>query len=168
MHHNLDIHPIPEKTLYVSELDLLNSDSYATKAEYDQALTGKTVSQGGILPEDNVRIYIPMDLNADAIMHQLNLLYLMLESPSEHNETWFFSGVQALISQLEIYDQVWVARDAAHTIQKTEGGKLHSSQGIQLARKMVNYLSEDEGSAECFPFEIIDELREEYLDYEEQ
>ena len=42
------------------------------------------------------------------------------------------------------------------TIQKTEGGKLHSSQGIQLARKMVNYLSEDEGSAECFPFEIID------------
>lgn len=108
------------------------------------------------MPEDNVRIYIPMDLNADAIMHQLNLLYLMLESPSEHNETWFFSGVQALISQLEIYDQVWVARDAAHTIQKTEGGKLHSSQGIQLARKMVNYLSEDEGSAECFPFEIID------------
>lgn len=138
MHHNLGIHPIPEKTLYVNELDLLNSDNYETKAEYDQALTGKTVSQGGILPEDNVRIYIPMDLKAAVIMHQLNLLYLMLESPSEDNETWFSSGVRVLISQLEIYDQVWVARDAAHAVQKTEGGRFYSKQGIQLAQEYLS------------------------------
>lgn len=56
-----------------------------------------------------------------------------------------------------------LARDLAHAVQKTEGGRIHSSQGIQLARKMINYLLEDEGSAECVPFEIIDELREEYL-----
>lgn len=68
-----------------------------------------------------------------------------------------------MISQLEIYDQVWVARDAAHAVQKTEGGRLHSKQGIQLAQEIVRYLSEDEGAAECFPFEIIDELTEEYL-----
>ena len=53
-----------------------------------KALTGKTISEGGILPEDNVRIYVLMDLNADNIMQQLNMVYLMLKSPDEENETW--------------------------------------------------------------------------------
>ena len=30
-----------------------------------KAASGKTIAQGGILPDDNVRIYVLMDLNAD-------------------------------------------------------------------------------------------------------
>ena len=88
MHHDLDIHPIPEKVLYINELELLAPDNYLTYEEYEKALTGKTISEGGILPEDNVRIYVLMDLNADNIMQQLNMVYLMLKSPDEENETW--------------------------------------------------------------------------------
>lgn len=51
-------------------------------------------------------------------------------------------------------------RDLLNAVQRKNGGILHSEKGIELVRKMVEYLSEDEGSAECFPFEIIDELKE--------
>ena len=57
MHHKLDIHPIPE--------------------EMQKAVTGKKKSEGGILPDDNVRIYVPMDLNADGIMRQIYALRMM-------------------------------------------------------------------------------------------
>lgn len=39
--------------------------------EMEKAVTGKKKYEGGILPDDNVRIYVPMDLNADGIMRQL-------------------------------------------------------------------------------------------------
>lgn len=68
MHHNLDIHPIPTDMLYVNELSLAGKALYETKQDMDKALTGRTKSNGGNLSDDNVRIYVPMDLNADIIM----------------------------------------------------------------------------------------------------
>lgn len=68
MHHKLDIHPIPTDVLYVNELSLARKAPYETKQDMDKALTGRTKSNGGILPDDNVRIYVPMNLNADIIM----------------------------------------------------------------------------------------------------
>ena len=65
MHHNLDIHPIPEKVLYINEMDFLEPNYYELKEQIKKATSGKTIAQGGILPDDNVRIYVPMDLNAD-------------------------------------------------------------------------------------------------------
>lgn len=159
MHHKLDIHPIPEKVLYVNELNLVTSSQYEMQDDYEKALTGKRISEGGILPEDNVRIYIPMDLSAENIMRQLYILYRHLGSPTESNEYQYYSEVRKLISWLEIYAQVWVARDSAHAVQKTDGGSLHSQQGIKLAKQMIDLLSEDEGCAECFPFDIIKELK---------
>ena len=41
---------------------------YETKDTMEKAVTGKCVRDSGILPDDNVRIYVPMDLNADIIM----------------------------------------------------------------------------------------------------
>lgn len=162
MHHKLDVKPIPEQVLYINEIDLVSPDSYQTIKEYEKVLMGKTVSNGGILPDDNVRIYIPMDLNADAIMKRLYQIYGTFGSPSEDNESAYNTVVRQLVSQLEIYDQVWAVGDMEHAVQKENGGILHSEKGIGLARKIVEYLSEDEGSAECFPFEIIDELRESF------
>lgn len=160
MHHKLDVAPIPEKVLYINELDLVAPNIYRTIKEYEKALEGKTISNGGILPDDNVRIYVPMNLNAEEIMQRLEILYFAFGSPTERNEASYDEAVRQLVSQLEIYDQVWVARDLAHAVQKENGGIVHSRKGIELAQKMVDYLSEDEGSAELFPFEIIDELKE--------
>ena len=162
MHHKLDTHPIPEKVLYVNELNLVTSNQYEMLTDYEKALTGKRISEGGILPEDNVRIYVPMDLSAESIMRQLHILYAQLGSPTESNEYQYYSEMRKLVSRLEIYDQVWVVRDSGHAVQKTDGGSLHSQQGIELAKKMVNFLLEDEGCAECFPFEFIKELKIEF------
>ena len=65
MHHKLDIHPIPEEVLYVNDLLLAGKVPYETKDDMEKAVTGKKKSEGGILPDDNVRIYVPMDLNAE-------------------------------------------------------------------------------------------------------
>ncbi len=118
MHHKLDIHPIPTDVLYVNELSLAGKAPYETKQDMDKALTGRTKSNGGILPDDNVRIYVPMDLNAAIIMWQLYSLHSTLGYSTEKNESSYCSGVGKVISQLEIYDQVWAARNLEDTVQK--------------------------------------------------
>ena len=103
-----------------------------------------------------------MDLSADSIMGQLYSLYSSLGSPTENNELGYCAGVRKVISQLEIYDQVWAARKAAETVQKKDGGERHSLQGIELAKRIVKYLEDNEGTAELFPYEEIEDLREEF------
>ena len=160
MHHNLDIHPIPTDVLYVNELSLAGKAPYETKQDMDKALTGRTKSNGGILPDDNVRIYVPMELNADIIMWQLYSLHSTLGYSTERNESVYCSGVGKVISQLEIYDQVWAARKPEDTVQKEDGGVRHSHQGIELAKQIVKYLEDIEGTVGCFPYDEIQELRE--------
>ena len=46
MHHNLDIHPIPEKVLYINEMDLLEPNYYELKEQIKKAASGKTIAQG--------------------------------------------------------------------------------------------------------------------------
>lgn len=160
MQHKLDIHPLPTDVLYVNELSLAGESLYETKQDMDKALTGRTKSNGGILPDDNVRIYVPMDLNADIIRWQPYSLHSTLGYPTERNESAYCSGVGQVISQLEIYDQVWAARSLEDTAQKEDGGVRHSHQGIELAKQIVKHLEEIEGTAECFPYDEIQELRE--------
>ena len=158
-HHKLDIRPIPEEVLYVNDLSLTGALTYETKDDIEKAVTGKKKSEGGILPDDNVRIYVPMDLNADGIMCRLYALYALLGYPAESNESAYYSGVRKIITQLEIYDQVWMVRKVEESVQKANGGDRHSRKGIELARKIVKYLEENEGTAECFPYDEIEELR---------
>lgn len=160
MHHKLDVHPIPTDVLYVNEMSLAGKALYETKQDMDKALTGRTKSNGGILPDDNVRIYVPMDLNADIIMWRLYSLHSTLGYSTEKNEFAYCSGDGKVISQLEIYDQVWAARNLEDTVQKEDGGVRHSNQGIELAKQIVKYLEDIEGTAERFPYDVIQELRE--------
>ena len=60
MHHKLDIHPVPEEVLYINELSLAENVPYETKDTMEKAVTGKCVRDSGILPDDNVRIYVPI------------------------------------------------------------------------------------------------------------
>jgi hypothetical protein len=160
MHHKLGIHPFPTDVLYVNELSLAGKTPYETKQDMDKALIGRKKLNGGILPDDNVRIYVPMDLNVDIIMWQLYSLHSTLGYSTERNESVYCSGGGKVISQLEIYDQVWAARNLEDTVQKEDGGVRHSHQGIELAKQIVKYLEEIEGTAECFPYDGIQELRE--------
>ena len=49
-------------------MNFLEPNYYQLKEQIKKATSGKTIDQGGILPDDNVRIYVPIDLNADKIM----------------------------------------------------------------------------------------------------
>ena len=162
MHHNLDIYPIPADVLYINELSLAENVPYETKRDMERAVTGESEKEGGILPNDNVRIYVPIDLNADIIMWQLYSLFGSHGYPTESNESVYSSAVRKIISQLEIYDQVWSARNVGETVQKVDGGVRHSRKGIELAGKIVKYLEDNDGSAECFPYDEIEELKNEF------
>lgn len=80
MHHDLDIHPIPEKVLYINDLSIADTAfGYETKKQHQKAITGKIHANGGILADDNVRIYIPLDLNADQILSRLQQIYRVMQ-----------------------------------------------------------------------------------------
>ncbi len=147
-HHRLDPYPIPkEKTpLCINEPWLIDKSllEYPPRREPDEQ-------------EDNVRIYIPMDLNRDAILRRLDRVIAHYGEATEENEMEFGVDVGMIISQVEIYDQVWFVR---HMPDKGE----HSNEAKELVREIIDRLKEiSDGCAECFPFDTIDELEREYL-----
>ena len=147
-HHRLDPYPIPkEKTpLCINEPWLIDKSllEYPPRREPDEK-------------EDNVRIYIPMDLNRDAILRRLDRVIAHYGEATEENEMEFGVDVGMIISQVEIYDQVWFVR---HMPDKGE----HSNEAKELVREIIDRLKEiSDGCAECFPFDTIDELEREYL-----
>lgn len=162
MHHKLDIYPYPKEVLYINEFELVdNVNTYFKRKDYEKALTGSNKSQGGILPDDNVRIYVPIDLNGDYIINRLYYLFYLFGEPDYKNEMGLSTEVDKLISQLEIYDQVWTVRDLGNSYTNEEG-RLHGPKGKQLAKRFIDVLMENEGSAECFPFDVIENLRKEF------
>ena len=162
MRHKLDYKPIPEDVLYINELDLADSVPYETNIEMEKALTGKCKKEGGVLPNDNVRIYVPIDINPEAIMWRLDFLFITMDYPTEDNESAYSFAVRRIISQLEIYDQVCVTRNFENSVQKELGGVRHSREGIELARRIADYLEENDGPAELFPWDEIEKLRKEF------
>ena len=150
-HHNLDPYPIPreKKPMYINEPWLI-----------DRSLMNEQVKREPEEKEDNIRIYIPMDLNKDAIMRRLWNVISLYEEASEENEFNFSQDVDALISQIEIYDQIWYIR---HMPSK---GK-HSIEAVELVKEFVEQLEEiPDACAERFPFDTIEELKREYLEFE--
>ena len=72
MHHKIDVHPIPDSPIYINDLSIATTyNPYELKRQAELAVTGKTVSKGGILPDDNVRVYVPLDINAEYIIGEL-------------------------------------------------------------------------------------------------
>lgn len=162
MRHKLDYKPIPEEVLYINELDLADSVPYETNIEMEKALTGKRKKEGGVLPDDNVRIYVPIDINPEAIMWRLNFLFVTMDYSTEDNESAYSFAVRRIISQLEIYDQVCVTRNFENSVQKELVGVRHSREGIELAKRIADYLEENDGTAELFPWDEIEKLRKEF------
>ena len=148
-HHTLDVHPIPKEKapLYINESWLI-----------DRSLL--EISNGSKEPEqeqDNIRVYLPLDINKSTILRRLDLLITHYGEANEKNEIDFSIDVNMLVSQIEIYDQIWYAR------HMSENGD-HSREAVELVREFITRLEEiPDGCAELFPFELIDILRKEYL-----
>lgn len=150
-HHSLDVYPVPREKapMYINEPWLI-----------DRSLMGEHVQREPEEKEDNIRIYIPMDLNRESIMRRLANIISLYEEASEENEFNFSQDVDAIISQIEIYDQIWYVRHMPPD-------RKHSAEAVALVKDFVAQLEEiPDACAERFPFETIDELKREYLGFE--
>jgi len=148
-HHDSDIHPIPEnkEPLFINEPWLIDR----SQAVMD------SVSKAPESAADNIRIYIPLDINKSAIIRQLFDLIDRYVEANEDNEFNFSSDVDALVSQTEIYNQVWSVKH-----MQEEGSR--SKEAIELVEEFIERLEEiPDGGAELFPFEHIEKLREQYF-----
>lgn len=96
-----------------------------------------------------------MDISHAAVLRRLSSIIHKYGEANEDNEFTFALEVCSLISQIGIYDQIHYVRSGAE-------GK-HSKEACELVREFVVQLKEiPDGCAELFPFELIDELEEEY------
>ena len=147
-HHTLDINPLPEdkRPLYINE-------PYLVDETLSELLPRKREPES---QSDNIRIYVPIDINGEAVLRRLHCIIQRYGEANEANESDFRAEVYRLIAQTEIYDQVWYVR-------KVTPGNRHSEKGIELIRKIVQRLREiPDACAESFPYDVIDELRKEY------
>ena len=146
-HHILDITPVPASVTYVNEPSLIDITAPASDDK-----------------PDNIRIYVPMDINKDAILRRLSDLVDKYGEANEGNESDFSCDVGQLVSQIEIYDQIWTVRAMKQSVVNSKGRR-HSLRTRELVAAFVKALEEiPDGCAECFPFEMIDNLRGEYLE----
>ncbi len=108
-------------------------------------------------PKEQSRVHVPLDLNKEAILRRLEDIISIFEEATWYNETNFSVTVAILIVQMEIYDHIWNIRN-----DLDEG--IHSKEAIELVKEFIEVLEDiPDGCADSFPFEMIDELREEYL-----
>lgn len=148
-HHRIDPDPVPKKVTYINETWIADStiqprvkDKYQPEDLIDTAA-------------DNVRVYVPLDISHTAVLRRLRSIIHKYGEANEGNEFAFESEVCSLVSQIEIYDQI-------HYVSSGGEGK-HSKEACELVREFVAQLKEiPDGCAELFPFELIDELEEEY------
>lgn len=144
--HKIDVAPETKDDLpiYIHEPELL-----------DGSLLEVDVSQVAE-PEDNVRVFVPLDISCEAILRRLDWIIHRYGEATEKNELNFARDVRMILPQAEIYDQVWLARHGT-------AGERHSEEGVRLIQQVVDTLVQiPDGCAEYFPFELVDELCLEY------
>jgi hypothetical protein len=148
-YHRLDAYPIPkDKTpLYINEPWLIDNSIMEIRLDASEPEQ----------QDDNVRIYIPLDINKKAVLRRLQMTIARYGEANEKNESDFRMDVEALISHVEIYDQIWYVR------HMPPEGK-HSKEAIELVKEIIVLLEEiPDSCAETFPFEMIDSLKDEYF-----
>lgn len=151
--HQIDIYPIPENETprFINEPWLIDKSIWCDTVKELEKLRQ---------PEgqpDNIRIYLPLDLNQKAFLRRLDYVISHYGEANEDNESDFSADVRYILDQVEIYDKIWRLR--------SPGDQRHSEQVKQLMRAFIQKLEQiPDGCAECFPFEMIDELTKEYLE----
>jgi hypothetical protein len=98
-----------------------------------------------------------LDINREAVLRRVNSVVEKYGEANEENEIAFQMDIEAIIAQIEIYDQIWFVR---HMPSK---GK-HSIEATNLVKEVILLLKEiPDGCAELFPYETIEALKVEYL-----
>ena len=151
-HHNLDVHPIPKESMprFINEPWMI-----------DPSL--QWVQENGYTPAppeaaDNIRVYIPMDICKESILRRLSFIINRYGAATEANEMDYAYDVVNLISQIEIYDQIWFIR------HMPKQGK-HSVEAIELVKEFVAKLEDiEEGDSEMFPYTTIEKLKKEFIE----
>ena len=149
-HHKLDPYPLPKEKLplYINEPWMIDKSII----ECRQAEADRMPDQAS----DNIRVYLPIDLNKTAILRRLHRVIAQYQEALYKNEMEFWVDTQMLVSQIEIYDQIWYVRH-----MPKEGN--HSLEAKELVKEFVGLLKEiPDAGAETFPFELIEELAEEF------
>lgn len=117
--------------------------------------------------DDGFVISSKVKINPESILARLDSIIRHYGEATEENEFEFSSDVSELVSQIEIYDQAIINK-----YKSSETGELssylgkndHSKEAIELVEEFVDVLRDiPDGCAELFPFDMIDELTEEYL-----
>ena len=143
-HHDLDIYPMPkdQAPLYVNEPWIVDSSLL-------EGVTGEVN-----MPDDNIRVYVPLDISKSVILLRLKIIIAKYGEANETNELDFLAEVRQLVYQIELYDQIWTARNSVDGMDKV----------VELVEEFVALLEEiPDGCAEYFPLALIKELRKDYL-----
>jgi len=156
-HHDLDPYPIPKDRtpMFINEPWIIDEswDRPVPKKVKDLKYELKRPDSEA----DNIRIYVPIDLNKKAILRRLHTVIAKFGDACEKNEFHYSAEVQELIYQIEIYDQIW------HVRHWVDGCK-HSEEAKDLVTEFIKLLEQiPDACAECFPFVEIEYLKREYL-----
>ena len=104
---------------------------YEMVKDYQRALNGD-------LPSDNVRVYVPMDINSDLLKRELQFIHNILGDVTEKNEYEYGLFVSKLISKIEIY--------------------IGYQDGNDLIEYFIDYLENIDGVGVSFPYFEIQRL----------
>ncbi len=70
--------------------------------------------------KDNIRVYVPLDRNHSAILRRLEAVIDRYGEANEENEMDFSIDVEGILSQVEIYDQIWYVREYQETMRHSQ------------------------------------------------
>ena len=87
-HHTIDPYPIPEKSpIYINEPWLIDASREPQLKKAEEKF--RQPEESG----DNVRVYVPLDLNHDAILRRLDYVINKYGEAGEDNEFYFSQEV---------------------------------------------------------------------------
>lgn len=128
-------------------------------------LTDIEKAKSSKFPDDNVRVYVPINISADSILYEVNQVYDRLGLPDGYNDFSFFEEMRKIYRKLDIYDEVLMERYPEKAIHyHVENSDFsHSENVIQVVNEMIQIMEDNEGCGELFPYEAINALRDDYF-----
>ena len=158
-HHPLDVWPLPreKKPMFINEPWLIDESIYFETVEQMEKARNPEDE------EDNRRVYIPLDLNKKAFLRRLDHVLDKFSDITWKNEGVVCCEVRAILAQIEIYDQLWFVKEGEFPTDENGMITGHSHHAKDVIMDIVTRLEEID-SCEDFPYDVIEELKKEYLD----
>lgn len=146
-HHTLDVWPLPreQKPMFINEPWLVDESIYLET--YTQIQAAREHED----EEDNRRVYIPLDLNKAAFLRRLDHVLDKYPDITWRNESNVYAEVQKIISQIEIYDQLWFVREGSFKTDENHMICGHSKHATDVIKEFISRL-EIVDTCEDFPY----------------